>query len=124
MASPQGGRASLEWRLDGADFGKPAARALVNLAYLTIAALPMGGAAVVSTRREADAVIIEGVAEGARARLKAEAATGLRGERLTEGLAGQWVQPYWLWLTAHQAGGTLAVEAVDGRVTLTAQMPV
>jgi histidine phosphotransferase ChpT len=119
----EGGRASQEWRLDGADFGKPAARALVNLAYLTVAALPSGGAATVSTRREAGAVVIEGVAEGARARLKPEAATGLAGQRLTEGLAGQWVQPYWLWLTAQQAGGTLAVQAVDGRVTMTARMP-
>ncbi len=118
-----GGRATLEWRLDGADYGKPAARALVNLAYLTVAALPSGGAAVVSSRREAGGVVIEGVAEGARARLKGEAATGLSGQRLTEGLAGQWVQPYWLWLTAHQAGGSLQVQAVEGRVTMTARMP-
>ncbi|MES2860824.1 MAG: histidine phosphotransferase family protein [Pseudomonadota bacterium] len=118
-----GGRATLEWGLDGADYGKLAARALVNLAYLTVAALPSGGAAVVSSRREAGGVVIEGVAEGARARLKAEAATGLSGQRLTEGLAGQWVQPYWLWLTAHQAGGSLQVQAVEGRVTMTARMP-
>ncbi len=118
-----GGRATLEWRLDGVDYGKPAARALVNLAYLTVAALPSGGAAVVSSRREAGGVVIEGVAEGARARLKGEAATGLSGQRLTEGLAGQWVQPYWLWLTAHQAGGSLQVQAVEGRVTMTARMP-
>ena len=67
--------------------------------------------------------MIEGLAEGARARLKPEAATGLAGQRLTEGLAGQWIQPYWLWLTADQHGGTLAVEAVEGRVSMTVRMP-
>lgn len=118
-----GGRATLAWSLGDGDFGKPQARALVNLAYLTVGALPMGGAATVAVRREGAQLVIEGVAEGARARLKAEAATGLAGLRLTEGLAGQWIQPYWLWLTADQAGGTLTVEAVEGRVSMTVRMP-
>ena len=118
-----GGRATLAWSLGDGDFGKPQARALVNLAYLTVGALPMGGAATVAVRREGAQLVIEGVAEGARARLKAEAATGLAGQRLTEGLAGQWIQPYWLWLTADQAGGTLTVEAVEGRVSMTVRMP-
>ncbi|MEQ7154892.1 histidine phosphotransferase ChpT [Brevundimonas aurifodinae] len=118
-----GGRATLDWRLDVADFGKPQARALVNLAYLTAAALPMGGEAVVSARVQGDRMVLEGRAEGARARLKQEASTGLAGRRLTEGLAGQWVQPYWLWLTVDQTGGRLDVEAVEGRVVLTASMP-
>ncbi|WP_426040486.1 histidine phosphotransferase ChpT [Brevundimonas sp. TWP2-3-4b1] len=118
-----GGRATLAWSLGDGDFGKPQARALVNLAYLTVGALPMGGAATVAVRREGAQLVIEGVAEGARARLKAEAATGLAGLRLTEGLAGQWIQPYWLWLTADQADGTLTVEAVEGRVSMTVRMP-
>lgn len=118
-----GGRATLDWRLEVADFGKPQARALVNLAYLTAAALPMGGEAVVTARIDGGRMLLEGRAEGARARLKAEAATGLAGQRLTEGLAGQWVQPYWLWLTVDQTGGRLHVEAVEGRVVLTASMP-
>ena len=118
-----GGRATLAWSLGDGDFGKPQARALVNLAYLTVGALPMGGAATVAVRREGAQLVIEGVAEGARARLKAEAATGLAGLRLTEGLAGQWIQPYWLWLTADQAGGTLTVETVEGRVSMTVRMP-
>lgn len=118
-----GGRATLDWRLEVADFGKPQARALVNLAYLTVAALPMGGQAVVTARAGSDGLVLLGIAEGARARLKAEASTGLAGQRLTEGLAGQWVQPYWLWLTIQQQGGRLDVEAGDGRVVLTGTMP-
>lgn len=120
----EGGRATVEWQVAEESFGKPAARALVNLAYLTAGALPMGGVATITARREGGNLLIEGVAEGGRARLKPEAVTGLSGARLTEGLPGQWIQPYWLWLTVAQAGGTLSVTAEDGRVVLAARMPV
>jgi histidine phosphotransferase ChpT len=118
-----GGRATLEWRLDSADYSRTEARVLLNLAYLTVAALPSGGAATLSSRREEGILSLHGVAVGARARLKPEAATGLAGERLTEGLAGQWIQPYWLWLTAREAGGRLDVTVGDGQVTLTTRLP-
>lgn len=120
----EGGRASLDWRIEGGEFSKPQARALTNLAYLTAAALPMGGTAVIQTRTEGANFFIEGFAEGARARLKPEAATGLAGQRLKEGLAGQWIQPYWLWLTVTEAGGALHVVVDEGRVAIVARMPL
>lgn len=119
----EGGRATVDWRVVEESFSKPAARALVNLAYLTVGALPMGGVAAITARREGADLLIEGVAEGARARLKPEAVTGLSGARLTEGLPGQWIQPYWLWLTVAQAGGGLTVTTEDGRIVLAARMP-
>ena len=119
----QGGRATLDWRIAEAEFSKPQARALTNLAYLTVGALPMGGSAVIQSRVEDGFVYLEGFAEGSRARLKPEAAAGLAGERLTEGLAGQWIQPYWLWLTVTEAGGALHVKVEDGKVALVARMP-
>lgn len=118
----EGGRATLDWRADGGDYSKAQARALVNLAYLTLAALPSGGAAIITTER-GERLKISGVAEGARARLKPEAVAGLSGRALSEGLPGQWVQPYWLWLTANDVGGSLDVEAEEGRVTLIIHMP-
>lgn len=118
-----GGRATLDWNLAVDDFGKPQARALVNLAYLTAAALPMGGTATVAVRQDGARMVMEGVAEGTRARLKPEAETGLAGRKLAEGLQGQWVQPYWLWLTVDHAVGELNVETVEGRVAITARMP-
>lgn len=118
----EGGRSTLEWHLAGGDLSRIQARTLVNLAYLTLSALPSGGAATVSTRHEGDVLIIQGVADGARARLKPEAVTGLSGQRLTDGLAGQWVQPYWLWLTVREAGGRLTVSVVDRRVEMTAKL--
>lgn len=119
-----GGRATLDWRIAEGEFSKPQARALTNLAYLTVGALPMGGNAVIQTRVEGDSLFIEGFAEGNRARLKPEAAVGLAGERLVEGLAGQWIQPYWLWLTVTEAGGVLHVAVDEGRVALVAKMPL
>ena len=119
----EGGRATLDWRATEPVFDKPAARALVNLAWLTVAALPSGGMAVITARRDGSDLILSGVAEGARARLKPEAAAGLAGQPLTEGLAGQWIQPYWLWLTVIEAGGVLDVTTGDGRVELMARLP-
>ena len=119
----EGGRATLDWRVEGGDYSKAQARALVNLAWLTLAALPSGGAAVITTRREGEGLEITGLAEGARARLKPEAVAGLAGRPLAEGLQGQWIQPYWLWLTAHDAGGSLETQADDGRVSLIIHMP-
>ena len=120
----QGGRAAMDWRISEGEFTKPQARALTNLAYLTMGALPMGGVAVIQSRTEDGRLYLEGFAEGARARLKPEAVVGLAGERLTEGLAGQWIQPYWLWLTVKEAGGALRVKVEDGKVALVARMPV
>ncbi|KQP45691.1 histidine phosphotransferase [Brevundimonas sp. Leaf280] len=119
----QGGRASLDWRIADGEFTKPQARALTNLAYLTVGALPMGGVATIQSRLESGLLYLEGFAEGARARLKPEVVTGLAGERLVEGLAGQWIQPYWLWLTVNEAGGALRVKVEDGKVALVARMP-
>lgn len=118
-----GGRAKVDWRADEGGYSKPEARALVNLAYLTAAALPSGGEATISAMRASDGLVIVGEAVGNRARLKGEAAQGLAGRPLTEGLPGQWIQPYWLWLTVHDAGGDLDVVTEEGRVVLTARMP-
>jgi histidine phosphotransferase ChpT len=118
-----GGRATLTWSVGDEGFSRGEARALINLAYLTMAALPSGGAASIQARRESDALVIEGLAEGARARLKPEVVAGLAGEPLQEGLSGQWIQPYWLWLTVQGMGGSLLTSSEDGAVRLQARMP-
>jgi histidine phosphotransferase ChpT len=118
-----GGRATLDWKIDNTTWSKAQSRALVNLAYLTVAALPSGGVATVTSRCDGGQLTLEGAAEGARARLKPEATAGLAGQPLSEGLPGQWIQPYWLWLTAHDAGGSLEVVTDEGRVTLVVHMP-
>ena len=120
----EGGRASLDWRIpDGETFTKAQSRILINLAWMTLGALPTGGIAAITARREDDRLLLVGSAEGNRARLKPEALTGLKGERLTEGLAGQWIQPYWLWLAVNESGGRLDVASEEGRVGLIARTP-
>lgn len=121
----EGGRASLDWRIsDGETFTKAQARILINLAWMTLGALPTGGVATITARREDDRLLLIGSAEGNRARLKPEALTGLKGERLTEGLAGQWIQPYWLWLAVVEAGGRLDIACDESRVGLIARTPI
>ncbi|MNQ58765.1 hypothetical protein D3C85_729820 [compost metagenome] len=90
---------------------------------MTLGALPTGGVATVTTRQDGDHLLLIGSAEGNRARLKPEALTGLKGERLTEGLAGQWIQPYWLWLAVDEVAGRLDVACDEGRVGLIARTP-
>lgn len=119
----EGGRATLVWDVPPGDLAKASARVLLNLAYMTMGALPSGGQATVTARVEGDRLKIEGLAEGARARLKAEAAAGLAGRPLEEGLPGQWIQPHWLWLAVGRMGGTLDVLAEEGRVRLAADLP-
>ncbi len=116
-------RASLEWTCDVDTLSKPQARALLNLAQITGGALAHGGVARLDCVVEGDTLVLKGTAEGPRARLKPEVVTGLSGDTLTEGLAGQWIQPYWLWLTVAETGGTMTHSVEEGRVEIIARMP-
>jgi histidine phosphotransferase ChpT len=116
-------RAELAWAVDVQTFEKPEARALLNLAYLGGSALPSGGLATVAVRRDESALLMAVEARGNRARLKPEAVTGLRGARLTEGLAGQWVQPFWLSRVVADAGGTLEVDLDTDLVRIRVSIP-
>jgi histidine phosphotransferase ChpT len=119
----EGARANLDWRIeDDITFTKREARILVNLAWMTLGALAMGGEATISARKESGQCIIVGSAEGQRARLKPEALVGLKGQHLVEGLPGQWIQPYWLWLAVDEAGGELKLAVEEGRVGLLARI--
>lgn len=118
-----GGRSTLDWRAPQMSLSKPQARTLLNLAYATAGALPGGGVALITAEVVGDQLILRGAAEAPRARLKPEALAGLSGAALGEGLSGQWVQPYWLWLNAREAGGDLSVQVDEGRVMLTATLP-
>lgn len=118
-----GARAKMNWCVQDQEFSKPQARALINLAYMTMGALPMGGEATIQTRHADGSLFIEGFAQGNRVRLKPEAVSGLRGERQVDGLQGQWIQPYWLWLTVKESGGALHLAVEEGRAAIVARMP-
>ena len=116
-------RAELNWEIEPAGLGKPAARALLNLAQLGAVALPVGGKARLSVRQDGDGVRLDLDAEGARARLRPEAIDGLEGRPFAEGLGGQWVQTYFLRSIIDQAGGTLEFEIAEDAVRVRVKLP-
>ena len=75
------------------------------------------------TQIEGGWIVVETESRAPRARLKPEVQTGLKGEPLTEGLGGQWVQSYYLSTLVKAAGGTLDYEAVDELVRIRARIP-
>jgi len=116
-------RAELAWEVTEGTFEKPAARALLNLAHLAGQALPAGGVAAIKVVREGDGMVMTAESKGARARLKPEQLVGLRGEQLTEGLAGQWIQGFWLSEVVREAGGTLTAETAEELVRIEIRLP-
>jgi histidine phosphotransferase ChpT len=117
-------RAELEWAVEVPAVNKPAARALLNLAQMTGAALPTGGTAKVRAVQEANAIAIAAEAAGPRARLRPEVLRGLQGQPLGEGLHGHWVQAYYVHLFLQDAGGRVFADVGEERVVFAATVPV
>jgi histidine phosphotransferase ChpT len=117
-------RAELDWSSEPAALEKPAARAMLNLAQLGASVLPVGGTArlraVAGPRGE---MLLSLDAEGPRAKLRPEAADGLAGRPFGEGLAGHWVQAFFLRSVVDQAGGSLDASAEDEAVRVRISLP-
>ena len=62
-------------------------------------------------------------AKGARARLRPEAQAGLKGEPMSEGLPGQWVQAYYLHALVTDAGGRLETSIGEDLIAIAAKLP-
>lgn len=117
-------RAELDFRIEPeVIFEKPASRALLNLGLLIGNSLPMGGKARLEASTEDDKLILTAEGRGARARLKPEAVEALKGLALSDGLAGQWIQPHWLYSVVSEAGGTLSVESDVDALFITVTLP-
>jgi histidine phosphotransferase ChpT len=118
------GRAELVWAVEAPSLNKPAARALLNLTQVGLGALPTGGIATVTAKVEGDQVQITVDCKGARARLRPAVVDGLEGRRLGEGLAGLWVQAYYLRQIVDSVGGTLDFDVGEERVSFRVSVPV
>ena len=116
-------RAELDWQIGTAAVNKPVARALLNLAQIAGAALPTGGTAHVAAVQQEDQIAITIEAKGPRARLRPEVLAGLHGEGPGDGLHGHWVQARYVHLLVGDAGGKVAAEVAEEKVTLTATIP-
>ena len=74
-------RAELDFTIPGdIVFEKPAARALLNLGLIAGNALPVGGTARLELTQDDGRMTLTSVSNGPRARLKAEAIEGLKGQ--------------------------------------------
>jgi histidine phosphotransferase ChpT len=116
-------RAELDWALEPQTLPKRASQVLINLAQLAAQALPMGGVARAEVTSGDGARHLVVRADGARARLHAEVKSGLEGEGLGDGLAGRWVQAYYVQAIARAGGGEVAVEAGEETVVFRATIP-
>ena len=116
-------RAQLDWAVELPVFNKPAARAMLNLAQIGGDAVPSGGVVRASAHREGADILMSIEAVSPRARLRPETQQGLRGEALTEGLGGYWVQAYYLNALLKAAGGRVDAVTGEGRVVLRARCP-
>lgn len=117
-------RADLDWAVEADQFDKASARAVLNIAQMAGAALPLGGRARLKAARDGAATVIVAEAAGAKSRLRPEVAAGLRGDPLPDGaLHGHWVQAYYVHLFVTEAGGRIFAEAGEEKVTFAATLP-
>jgi len=116
-------RPDVDWKVEPAGLNKPSARILLNLAQIAAGALPTGSLATIRVVEADGRVAINLDAVGPRARLKPEVLRGLRGEPRGDAVGGAWVQAYYLHLIVQGAGGQLAAEVGEDRVTLAAWIP-
>jgi histidine phosphotransferase ChpT len=116
-------RAKLDWAIGPGGLPKAAGRALLNLAQLCGGALPTGGVARLEVSDSGGELVLVARGSGARARLRPEVLDGLNGLRLADGLAGHWVQAFYLHGLVTAARGTVKAETGEGEVTLTVRLP-
>ncbi|PHY13795.1 histidine phosphotransferase [Caulobacter sp. B11] len=116
-------RPSLVWDIEPAALNKASARTILNIAQLAASALPAGGVATLRAVTVDGRMAITADSLGPRARLRPEVLAGLKGEPLTEGLGGPWVQAAYLHALVRAAGGQVGVELGEDRVSLAAWVP-
>jgi histidine phosphotransferase ChpT len=116
------GRAQLDWAVEVSELPKPAARTLLNLAQIGGAALPTGGTARIEAVFVGDEAVISIRATGPRARLRPEVVLGLEGEPLADGLAGHWIQAYYVRNLLDDVQGQLEIALDEGEVRLQARL--
>ena len=116
-------RPTLTWDIAPMVMNKASARAILNIAQIAASALPAGGVATLKAVVADDRVAITADSVGPRARLRPEVLSGLKGEALSEGLGGPWVQAAYLHALVRAAGGQVAVALGDEQVSLAAWVP-
>ena len=116
-------RPEMDWAVEAPQLPKAAARALLNIVQIAAGALASGGTARVTAKIENGWVAVLVEAMGPRVRMHPDVAAGLKGEQLAEGLAGRWVQAYYVHALVQSAGGMVAAEVGEERILFKAAVP-
>jgi len=116
-------RADLDWNAPMPSVNKPAARSMLNLAQIGAGMLPTGGTAKLRAEETGSGLLIEISAEGPKVKLREEIADGLAGKGLGDGLAGHWVQAYYLHRLVDEAGGTVEFSAEPEKASVRVRLP-
>ena len=116
-------RPTMVWAIEPTVLNKPSTRAILNIAQLAASALPAGGVATLKGVTAEGRFLITSDSVGPRARLRPEVLAGLKGEPLVEGLGGPWVQAAYLHALVRAAGGQVAVEVAEDRISLACWVP-
>ncbi|HWA60958.1 MAG TPA: histidine phosphotransferase family protein [Caulobacteraceae bacterium] len=117
-------RPDLDWAVTLPQLPKAAARAVLNLAQIAAGALATGGTARITAEPDGGDIVVVVEACGPRVRLQPDIAAGLAGQPMGEGgLAGRWVQAYYLSALMKSAGGSVSVEPGEEKVRFTARAP-
>jgi histidine phosphotransferase ChpT len=85
--------------------------------------MPTGGVATITAVQDGDFQVVGIRGESPKVRLRAEVIDGLNGKPLGEGLAGHWVQAYYLNRLVAEAGGALSFESSEERMSAQARVP-
>ncbi len=116
-------RAELEWAIDQETLIKPAARAALNIIQMAGSALPRGGTARISSGEEEGGLVLTARAEGDRISVKDEVTRGLSREPLGDGMAGYWVQGFYVASFVAEAGGSLDFTLTETSFEIVVRLP-
>jgi histidine phosphotransferase ChpT len=114
----------LDWQVGLEALSKAAARSLLNLAEIGGGCLLRGGVVEVAAEQNGAGVLLTAKASGERLRLREEVARGLDGLPMEDGLAGRWVQAYYLSRIVAEAGGAIHHGVTETQVTIQVQLPL
>ena len=114
----------LDWQVGLESVSKAGARSLLNLAEIGGSCLLRAGVVEVGAEQNGLGILLTMTAAGERLRLREEAARGLEGLPMDDGLAGRWVQAYYLSRIVAEADGAIRYGATDEAIKIQVQLPL
>lgn len=112
----------LDWQVGLESLSKAGARSLLNLAEIGGGCLLRTGVVELGAEQNGAGVLLTMKASGERLRLREEVGRGLDGLPMEDGLAGRWVQAYYLSRIVAEAGGAIRYAAGEDAIRAQVQL--